>query len=155
MKKTKKTLFTLIALVAGALLLSAAGKPLFTKHFNGTLFDITKNGKYSVEFLLNDKEYPIGKGTTGLVVHNDKDQDVYGANVSVVIKNLEGGPDQVPTDIKDQGNGAYVISGLEPERPGKWELDISVDKDGVKDSASFPLPGALQKKFYPAGKYSQ
>jgi hypothetical protein len=151
----KKILFTIMALAAGALCLAAAPeKKLFTKHFNQTLFDISKNGKYSVEFLLNNKEYDIGNGTTGIVVHNDKDQDVYGAHLDVVMKNLEGGPDQVPTDIKDQGNGAYIVYGLEPEKPGKWELDITVDKDGVKDSVSFPLPEALQKKPYPAGRYS-
>ena len=54
-------------------------KVTFTKHFQETLFDITEHAAFSVEVLLNDKEYKIGKGVVGMVIHDDKDSDVKGA----------------------------------------------------------------------------
>lgn len=38
-----------------------AENKLFTKYFQESLFDITGRALYSVEVLLNDKEYELGK----------------------------------------------------------------------------------------------
>ncbi|HXX53051.1 MAG TPA: hypothetical protein VEI28_00625, partial [Thermodesulfovibrionales bacterium] len=46
-------------------------KRLFTKHFENTIFDITEHAEYSVEVLLDDKEYKkLGKNVIGVVIHN-------------------------------------------------------------------------------------
>jgi len=44
-------------------------KRIFTKHFQETLFDISKNAEFSIEILLDDKEYKIGKNVIGIVLH--------------------------------------------------------------------------------------
>lgn len=132
----------------------AGGKKIFTKHFNGTLFDITKHAAFSVEILLDDSEYPIGKGVVGIVIHNARDQDVKGAGIALTLKNMETGQ-RVPgaPTITDKGNGLYIVSGLNLQRKGRWELLVTVSKDNVKDSVKFDLPAAL-KNLYPKGRYS-
>jgi hypothetical protein len=133
---------------------AAGGKKTFTKHFQETLFDITEHAAFSVEVLLDDREYKIGKGVVGIVIHDDKDSDVKGAGITVVQKNLDTG-ESVPETITitDKDNGLYILSGLNLERQGRRELSISIKKGNVRDSVTFILPDAL-KKHYPKGKYT-
>jgi hypothetical protein len=131
-----------------------APKSIFTKHFQETLFDITDHASYSVEVLLNDKEYKIGKDVIGIVVHDKRDGDVKGASLSIVLKNLitgEKAPD-APV-VMDKGNGLYIISNLNLNREGRWELRITVGKKGVVDHVKFILPDALKNRV-PKGRYS-
>jgi hypothetical protein len=129
-------------------------KKLFTKHFQQTLFDITAHADYSVEVLLNDKEYPIGKDVTGIVIHNSHDEDVKGADLTIIQKDLATG-ENVPLKlaVTDKHNGLYVVSGLDLKREGKWELLITVKQNGEQDSVTFVFPDVL-KQFYPKGRYS-
>ncbi len=129
-------------------------KTLFTKHFQQSLFDITKQARYSVEVLLDDKEYPIGKNVIGIIVHNAHDEDVKGAELTITRKDLATG-EEIPTKpvITDKGNGLYIVSGLGLKREGKWQLSITVDKGGVGDSVTFLFPDVM-KSHYPKGRYS-
>jgi hypothetical protein len=129
-------------------------KKIFTKHFQETLFDITRKASFSIEILLDDKEYDIGKNVIGIVVHDSDDKDVKGVDLTFSYKNLETGekaPDKPVID--DKGNGLYIISGLDLEKEGRWELGISLKKDDVEDRVSFILPDALKKR-HPKGRYS-
>ena len=129
-------------------------KVLFTKHFKESLFDVTGHAAYSVEVLLDDSEYKIGKDVIGIVVHDNKDADVIGAELSIVQKDVTTG-ETVPNKLTttDKKNGLYIVSGLDVKREGKWELQITVTKDGVKDSVKFMFPEALKDR--PAkGRYS-
>jgi hypothetical protein len=130
------------------------GKKTFTKHFQKTLFDITEHAAFSVEVLTDNSEYEIGKGVVGIVIHDDKDSDVKGAGITIVHKNLDTG-ESVPETmtITDKHNGLYLVSGLNLDRKGRWELAITVKKGEVGDSVKFILPDAL-KKPYPKGKYT-
>ncbi len=129
-------------------------KKIFTKHFQETLFDITRHAAFSVEVLLDDKEYKIGQGVIGIVLHDDKDADVIGARLSLTLKNLgDGSSGGGPVSIADKGNGLYLVSGLNLQREGRWELSVTARKDGTEDSVSFILPDALKKR-YPKGPYS-
>jgi len=129
-------------------------KKIFTKHFQNTLFDITEHGAYSVEVLLDDTEYKIGKGVVGIVIHGEKDSDVIGAKLTIVHKNLETG-ELVPgaLSIIDKENGLYIISGLNLKRDGRWELSVTVKKGDVEDSVKFPFPDVLKER-HPKGRYS-
>ena len=130
------------------------GKKTFTKHFQETLFDITEHAAFSVEILLDDKEYKIGKGVVGIVIHDDKDSDVKGAGITIAHKNLDTGESLPETiSITDKDNGLYIVSGLNLEREGRWELGITVMKGNVVDNVKFILPDALKKR-YPKGKYT-
>ena len=144
----------LVSLPAKARGKDTPDKRIYTKHFDETLFDITKNADFSVEVLLDDKEYDIGKDVVGIVVHGKGDKDVAGAELDIALKDLETG-ETIPADvtITDRGNGLYIISGLDLERDGRRELSITVKKDSVEDSVSFIFPDALKKR-YPKGRYS-
>ncbi len=129
-------------------------KKLFTKHFQQTLFDITAHADYSVEVLLNDREYPIGKNTTGIIIHNSHDEDVKDADLMIVQKDLATGEDvPLKLTVTDKHNGLYIVSGLDLKRKGKWELLITVKKNGVEDGVSFVFPAVLKQR-YPKGRYS-
>ncbi len=132
----------------------STGKKLFTKHFQETLFDITEHTIYSVEVLLDEKEYKIGKDVIGIVLHNDRDEDVPGAKLMIVHKNLQTG-EQAPGTITvtDKGNGLYIISGLDLKRDGRWELIITAKKDKEEDRVRFVFPDALKER-HPKGRYS-
>ena len=130
------------------------GKKLFTKHFDGTLFDITGRASYSVEVLLDEKEYKIGKDVIGIVVHDAHDEDVKGAELMIVHRDLSSGKKAPGTlTVVDKGNGLYTVSGLNLQRDGRWELAITVKKDGIEDRAKFVLPDALKDRV-PKGRYS-
>lgn len=133
---------------------SHGNKKIFTKHFQNTLFDITEHGAYSVEVLLDDKEYKIGKDVVGIVVHGDNDSDVIGAKLTIVHKNLDTGEALPgPLTITDKENGLYIISGLNLQREGRWELSVTVRKGDVEDSVKFLFPDVLKER-HPKGTYS-
>ena len=131
-----------------------AEKVLFTKHFKESLFDVTEHAMYSLEVLLDDNEYKIGKDVIGIVVHDNKDADVIGAELTIVHKDLatgEAAPGKLT--VTDKKNGLYIISGLDLKKEGKWELLITVRKAGVEDSVKFIFPDVLKDR--PAkGRYS-
>jgi hypothetical protein len=130
------------------------GKRVFTKHFQETLFDVTGHASYSVEVLLDDKEYKIGKDVIGIVVHDSRDEDVKGAELVIAYKNLSTGENAPGAlNVTDKGNGLYIVSGLNLQRDGRWELAITVKKEGIEDGVKFVLPDALQERV-PKGRYS-
>ena len=131
-----------------------ATKSIFTKHFQETLFDITDHASYSVEVLLDDKEYKIGKNVIGIVVHDARDHDVKGASLAIVLKNLATGENAPGAPVvMDKGNGLYIVSNLNLKREGRWELGITVGKNGAVDHVKFILPDALEH-LLPKGRYS-
>jgi hypothetical protein len=121
------------------------GNAKFTKHFNETLFAISEKGQMSIEVLLDEKEYKIGKDMIGIVVHNSHDEDVEGAKLEVT--GAAG-----PLAVTEKGGGLYLVPAAGMPMEGKWELKIAVKKKEIDDSASFTFPGVLSKKM-PAGKY--
>jgi len=133
---------------------AGGGKTIFTKHFHNTLFDITEHAAYSVEILLDDQEYKIGKNVTGVVIHNAHDEDVIGAEVTFVLKDLIAGKNSpLTTVVTDKGNGLYTVSGLDLQKQGRWELAITIKKGPIEDLVKFVLPDALKARVT-KGRYS-
>jgi len=147
-------LWLLLPICAGADDSSPAEKKLFTKHFQESLFDITDHTMFSVEVILDEKEYKIGKDVIGIVLHDDHDRDVRGATLMISSKDLKTGEQSSgPYTIVDKGNGLYIVSGIDLKRTGRWELLITVKKDKAEDQVRFVFPEILQKR-YPKGRYS-
>ncbi len=146
-------------LMLGLVLAAHAGqgqgrKLVFTKHFNESLFDITEKSEFSVEILLDDKEYKIGKDVIGIVIHNSRHQDVENASVTVDYRNMDTGESaDRGAVVKETGRGLYTVSNLDLNKKGRWKLTITVRKDGLDDSVQFLFPDVLKKK-WPAGKYN-
>lgn len=125
-----------------------AGKAKFTKHFNESLFRITEKGEFSIEILLDDKEYKIGKDVIGIVVHDKNDDDVKIADIKISYQDMKESP-----VVIEKGHGVYVVSNLDIKREGKWELNIKVKQYRKIDKTTFIFPDALNKPL-PAGEYN-
>jgi hypothetical protein len=107
-----------------------------------------------VEILLDDQEYRIGKNVTGMVIHNTYDEDVTGAEITFVLKDLAAAKNSPATQsVTDKGNGLYIISGLDLQKEGNWELTITAKKGRIEDPVKFILPDALKARV-PKGRYS-
>jgi len=132
----------------------AAENPKFTKHFNESLFNITARGLFSVEILMDDKEYnKLGKGVIGLVIHNQRDEDVEGADITITALMPDSQAGAGAPLIKDKGEGLYTVSNFNLRKEGKWELKIGIRKKKLEDSASFLFPDVLNTPLH-KGKYS-
>ena len=130
-------------------------KVRFTKHFNESLFQISGKGEFSVEIMLDDKEYPkLGKNVMGIVVHNKNDEDVEGADLKIVLLGDQGQDITGSPVIKEKGDGLYTVAGLDLGKEGKGELKVMIKKKKVEDTAVFALPSAM-KELFPAGKYTE
>ncbi len=129
-------------------------KLVFTKHFNDSLFDLTERSEFSVEILLDQKEYKIGENVIGIVIHNSRNQDVENASLTIDYRNMDTGQPSAPgAVVKEKGRGLYTVSNLDLSKEGRWKLTVTVRKDGLDDSAQFLFPDVLKKK-WPAGKYN-
>lgn len=128
-------------------------KAAFTKHFKETLFDITINAEFSIEILLDDREYKkLGKDVIGIVIHNSHDEDVEKAAVAIDFMNLDTGETAIPI-VKEKGNGLYIVSGLDVHKEGRWKLTITIKEGKVEDSARFLFPDVFKDRL-PAGRYN-
>ena len=147
-------LFVFASVPAGSHEGHSAEKVLFTKHFQESLFEVTEHAMYSLEILLDDNEHNIGKDVIGIVVHDKSDEDVVGAELTIVHKNLATGataPGKLT--VTDKKNGLYIVSGLDLKKDGKWELLITVRKGGVEDRVKFIFPDVLKERSS-KGRYS-
>jgi len=129
---------------------SSDNKAEFTKHFNESLFRIADKGEVSIEILLDDKEYKIGKNVIGIVIHDKHDKDVEGAKPEATVETSEGSKEQLT--VKDKGDGLYTAKGLDIQRSGRWELRIKVKQKKIEDSAVFVFPDVTKERM-PTGKY--
>lgn len=128
---------------------SHEGGAMFTKHFNETLFAVGGKGQVSIEVLLDEKEYKIGKDVIGIVVHDSHDEDVEDASLVVTAAGAAE-----PLKVKEKGGGLYLVPSAGLPKEGKWELTIAVKKKKIDDSAEFVFPEVLSTKM-PAGKYDK
>ncbi|MBI5075347.1 MAG: hypothetical protein HZB62_09340 [Nitrospirae bacterium] len=119
----------------------------FTKHFNNTLFAISEKGQVSIEVLLDEKEYKIGKDMVGIVVHDSHDEDVEDAKVAVTITGIAE-----PLKVKEKGGGLYLVPNSGLPKEGTWKLSISVKKKKIEDGVVFTFPEVLNNRLQ-AGKY--
>jgi len=128
-------------------------KHAFTKHFRETLFDITNKAEFSVEILLDDREYKkLGRDVLGIVIHNSHDEDVEKAAIAIDFRNIDTGETAIPV-VKEKGDGLYTVAGLNVLKEGRWKLTITVKKGTVEDNAKFLFPEVLKDRL-PAGKYN-
>ncbi len=130
-------------------------KQAFTKHFQETVFDITAKAKFSVEILLDDREYKkLGKDVVGIVIHDARDQDVEKAVISLDFRNLETGkPAEETPVVKERGDGLYIVSNLDLRKKGRWKLMVMVKKSSGEDSVEFLFPDMLRNPL-PKGRYN-
>jgi hypothetical protein len=113
----------------------------FTKHYESSLFEVTKNGMYSVEMVVGEHGLLTGVNTMDLIIHDNKDHDVVGAEITVTSWMPEMGHGSYePPVITEKGGGLYSVENVILIMSGLWELRININKDGVVDTAVFSFP---------------
>ncbi len=137
-----------VAILVAVLLFAAVSSPgadeaVFTKHFATTLFAIGEMGRFSIEVLPDDREYDIGSGKAGIVVHDSRDRDVEAAMVEATVTGADGRVDKIP--VKEKGEGLYTIPRSALQMGGASRLSIRVLKKGNEDIATFSLPADLAR----------
>ena len=121
-----------------------------TKHYEESMFQVTKNGMYSVEMVIKDKELTAGVNSVDIIIHNKYDKDVIGANVTVTpwMPEMGHGVFEDPV-ITERGGGLYTVENIILIMSGHWELRINIKSDEIEngktskweDDIVFDFPG--------------
>ncbi len=113
----------------------------FTKHFEKSLFKITQKGYYSIEMIINGDILKQGSNEVDLVIHDSKDRDVTGAEITIQpwMPEMGHGIDIEP-EIVEKGGGLYHVNNLVITMGGHWQFKIMVSKNGISDTAVFDFP---------------
>jgi hypothetical protein len=121
---------------------SAGQKPEPTKHYKETILKKTEKGLFSVEMLIPERELMMGVNEVDVIVHDRKDKDVPGAEITVTpwMPEMGHGVLQEPV-VLERGGGLYSVKNIVLIMTGHWELRIKISKDGAEDKAVFDFPG--------------
>lgn len=125
-----------------------SGEGKFTRHYAQSLFKVTDSGLYSVEMLVIGNELKIGTNAVDVIVHDAKDADVMGAEITVTpwMPGMGHGVKEKPV-VTERGGGLYSVENVEISMPGRWELRVKVKKGEAEDVAVFGFPDV-----HPAGE---
>jgi hypothetical protein len=114
----------------------------FTKHYDESLFKVTEKGLFSIEMVIKDKELKVGENKIDLILHDEKDKDLVGADITITpwMPGMGHGVREVP-EIMEKGGGLYSVENLVFSMKGHWELRITVTANGTEDRAVFSFAG--------------
>lgn len=113
----------------------------FTRHYEGSYFQVAQGGGFSVELLARPERLKAGVHRFEIVVHDRRDRDVEGAEVSAVARQVGSRAEVLPR-VREQHSGIYTLADVFLPGPSDWELTVTVRKAGVEDRVVFRLPGA-------------
>ena len=113
----------------------------FTKHYEESRFEITKNGSFSLEMVVKEHELKTGVNKVDLIVHDKNDRDVIGADITMTpwMPEMGHGVFDAPV-VTEKGGGLYTFENIILIMSGHWELRINIKKNGMQDSAVFDFP---------------
>jgi plastocyanin len=113
----------------------------FTQHLPGTKLLVTEKGLFSVEMDIPDKRLLVGVNSIRLIIHEERDRDVRGANITVTPWMPEMGHGVFsPLKVTEKGNGLYEVEDIVLVMGGHWEFRILIKSGDVEDSVVFDFP---------------
>lgn len=140
------TVFLQFIIIAGcaSTVTGPHGHDEFTKHYEESMFEITKNGLFSVELVVKEHKLQTGVNEIDLIIHDKNDEDVVGAEVTVTpwMPEMGHGVFERPS-VTERGGGLYSVDNIILTMGGHWELRINVMKDNLEDSAVFDFPDVM------------
>ncbi|WP_459941774.1 hypothetical protein [Deferrisoma palaeochoriense] len=110
----------------------------FTKHYAESFFEIGEHRVFSVELETTPERLRVGRNRFELIVHHAEMGDVEGATVRAVARGPSG--QEVRPKIWEVEYGAYEVTGLELDEPGRWTFTVEVERGGLADRVRFELP---------------
>jgi FtsP/CotA-like multicopper oxidase with cupredoxin domain len=113
----------------------------FTKHLEDSELKVTDQGLFSVELSIPAKRLLVGVNTFDLIIHDQDDRDVTGADITVTpwMPEMGHGVFDEPV-VVEKGNGLYTIENIILVMGGHWEFRINVKKGRKEDKVIFDFP---------------
>jgi len=141
--------FVIAVLVAGCA--SAGGRIQregeFTKHYDQSLFKVSEKGLFSVEMVMKGHELKVGVNSMDLIIHDNNDRDVIGAEVTLApwMPEMGHGVFEKPV-ITEKGGGLYSAENVVLIMGGHWEIRVLVNSGAKKDTVVFDFPDVKSDK---------
>jgi len=112
-----------------------------SNHYDDSLKKLTDRKLYSLEMVIPEKQLTMGANTVEIIVHNEKGEDVPGAELTVTpwMPGMGHGVMEKPVVI-ERGGGLYSVDNVVFSMTGAWELQVAVAKDGKEDATVFEFP---------------
>jgi hypothetical protein len=113
----------------------------FTKHYEGSLFEVSKKGMFSVEMVVREHELMTGVNAFDLIIHDKKDKDAVGAEITVTpwMPEMGHGVFEEPA-VTEKGGGLYTVENIVLIMSRHWELRVSIKRGDMEDTAVFDFP---------------
>ncbi len=113
----------------------------FTKHLADSKMLVTEKGLYSVEMSIPDKRLGVGVNTVDIIIHDKKDMDVTGADITVTpwMPEMGHGVFEDPA-VVEKGNGLYTVENIVLVMDGHWEIRINIKNGDAEDKVVFDFP---------------
>lgn len=113
----------------------------FTQHLADSKLLVTEKGMFSVEMSIPDNRLKVGVNTVDIIIHEERDRDVTGAEVSFTPWMPEMGHGVfTPPVIKEKGNGLYTVENIVLVMGGHWEFRINIKWGSSVDNVVFDFP---------------
>jgi plastocyanin len=113
----------------------------FTKHHDDSRLIVTEKGLFSVEMIIPQKRVLVGVNTLDLIIHDNSDRDVTGADITFTPWMPEMGHGVFEdTVIVEKGSGLYTIENIVLVMGGHWELRFTIKKGDVTDKVVLDFP---------------
>ena len=113
----------------------------FTKHYENSLFEVTKKGMFGVEMVVKEHELKTGANSIDLIIHDRNDRDLVGADITVTpwMPEMGHGVFDKPL-ITEKGGGLYTVENIILVMSGHWELRVNIKNYWNEDSVVFDFP---------------
>ncbi|MEJ2695837.1 MAG: FixH family protein [Candidatus Sulfobium sp.] len=111
------------------------------KHYKESSFKVTDNGLFGVELIVKGGKLKVGSNSIDLIIHDENDKDVKGAELTVTpwMPSMGHGVVEKPV-IMERGGGVYSVNNIDLVTGGHWELKIRIKSDGMEDNTIFDFP---------------
>lgn len=115
--------------------------PEISKHYDQSMAEWTGNRLFTIEMVIPEQELRMGVNTLEVIVHDNKNRDVPGAEVSITpwMPAMGHGVTEKP-EVTERGGGLYSVNNVVLSMTGHWQLKVKVAKAGVEDEAIFNFP---------------
>lgn len=115
--------------------------PEVSKHYDQSMAEWTGSRLFSIEMVIPGEELRMGVNSLEVIVHDNKNKDVPGAEVSITPWMPEMGHGvTAKAEVTERGGGLYSVDNVVLSMVGHWQLKVKVAKAGVEDEAIFDFP---------------
>lgn len=106
----------------------------------------TEKKLFIVEIRLLGKSLVVGKNSATIMLCDDKQMSVSGAEVRVLpVITAHGESTSLRPFVQEKSDGLYSVENLYIDMEGNWTVKVMIRKDEISDSVSFDFPGVKRR----------